>query len=226
MMSNFDWICLGAWNQIGRLVQEIQPCCRQSIGFTHVIFRKEFLTKFRTFCYCFDFGPTADCDVMSVNLHVSQQSENSVTVAIKIFRMKSWNLLFKSPKYSSIAKQILELLDYDSILACRAVSSVWKKYIDKNGPKGRQKFERVRRLFSLMKTYSLIDSIQNAWIQIKDRQRTKNVALLIALTSYNQRKVSPFQLVPRRLQWSLIRLDDTKKLKLPKSLFLKPGNVQ
>ena len=62
-------------------------------------------------------------------------------------------------------------------------------------------------------------------IEIKDRQRTKNVALLIALASYNQRKVSTFQL-PRRLQWSLIRLDDTKKLKLPKSLFLKPGSVQ
>ena len=185
---------------------------------------------------------------------------------------------------------------------CRAVSPVLKKN-DKNEPKGRQKFERVRRLFSLMKTYSLIpgfwntywryrlglrtlECFWNAWryksidlfcenyerwgkiipyikikmsvsdldiliagfeliqyaasfldfldflvfepfqkIEIKDRQRTKNVAFLIVLASYNQWKVSPFQL-PRRLQWSLIRLDDTKKLKLPKSLFLKPGSVQ
>ena len=55
-----------------------------------------------------------------------------------------WNILFKSPGYALVTNQILELLDYDSIMECRKVSPIWKKYIDE------QRFWRVSHLLSLM----------------------------------------------------------------------------
>ena len=57
-------------------------------------------------------------------------------------------------------------------MACRVVSPVLKKYIDKNEPKGRQKFERVRRLFPLMKTYSLIPGFWNTYWRYRLGLRT------------------------------------------------------
>ena len=61
-------------------------------------------------------------------------------------------MLFKSPDgYSVVTNQILELLDYKTILVCREVSPIWKKYIDE------QRFWRVSRLLSLIKDFSFCE---------------------------------------------------------------------
>ena len=59
-----------------------------------------------------------------------------------------WNVLFKSPGYALVTNQILEVLNHDSIMACRKVSPIWKEYIDK------QRFWRVRHLSSLMDKFA------------------------------------------------------------------------
>ena len=71
-----------------------------------------------------------------------------------------WNILFKSPGYALVTNQILELLDYDSIMECRKVSPIWKKYIDE------QRFLRVRHLLSLMDKY---------FAKMKSRNKTMQV---------------------------------------------------
>ena len=56
-----------------------------------------------------------------------------------------WNIFFTNPGYALVTNQILELLDYDSIMECRKVSPTWKKYIDE------QRFWRVSQLLKLCK---------------------------------------------------------------------------
>jgi len=58
-----------------------------------------------------------------------------------------WNIFFTSPGYSLVTNQILELLDYETIMVCREVSPIWKQYIDE------QRFWRVNHLLSLMDKY-------------------------------------------------------------------------
>ena len=59
-----------------------------------------------------------------------------------------WNVFFESPGYALVTNQILELLDYKSIMVCREVSPIWKKYIDE------QRIGRVSHLLSLMEKYA------------------------------------------------------------------------
>ena len=59
-----------------------------------------------------------------------------------------WNIFFESPGYALVTNQILGLLDYKSIMVCREVSSIWKKYIDE------QRIGRVSHLLSLMEKYA------------------------------------------------------------------------
>ena len=71
-----------------------------------------------------------------------------------------WNVFFTSPGYSLVTNQILELLNYDSLMEYRKVSPIWKKYIDE------QRFLRVRHLLSLMDKY---------FAKMKSRNKTMQV---------------------------------------------------
>jgi len=62
-----------------------------------------------------------------------------------------WNILFESPGYAMVTNQILELLDYKSIMVCREVSPIWKKYIDE------ERIGRVSHLLSLMDKFGKIN---------------------------------------------------------------------
>ena len=69
-------------------------------------------------------------------------------------------MLFKSPDgYSVVTNQILELLDYKTILVCREVSPIWKKYIDE------QRFWRVNRLLSLIEVFPFCENFSE-WNKI------------------------------------------------------------
>ena len=62
-----------------------------------------------------------------------------------------WNVFFESPGYALVTNQTLELLDYKSIMVCREVSPIWKKYIDE------QRIGRVSHLLSLMDKFGKIN---------------------------------------------------------------------
>ena len=67
-------------------------------------------------------------------------------------KIMDWNELFKNPGYALLTNKILELIDYDSIMECRKVSPIWKKYLDE------QRFWRVNHFLSLMDKYFAKDS--------------------------------------------------------------------
>lgn len=85
-----------------------------------------------------------------------------------------WNALFANPRFSMVANQILEFLDYDGVKTCRDVSPIWKKYIDE------QRSWRLRYVLSFLEPKPVSDSVVRARAKkghFKGKKKTKAITV-------------------------------------------------